>query len=644
MRGRGLTLTACVLGLAAFTPSASGFEARSLDGGGNNVAHPAWGQAGTPYRRVARARYADGAGEPARGPNARYLSNRVFNDLGQNVFSERDVSQWVWTWGQFMDHTFGLGREGTERRPIAFAAGDPLERFRNDLGSISFKRDAAAPGTGTSAVPREQVNTVSSYIDGWSVYGGTRERLEWLRVGPVDGSMANNGSSLMLTADGYLPRAGARGNAAAAPAMALDGGLRARPQAAVVAGDVRANENMALTAVHTLFAREHNRIVRMLPAGLSAEERFQIARRVVGAEQQFITYREFLPAAGVKLPPYRGYDPSVNASLGNEFATVAYRAHSMIHGEFEIEVSAADMTPAEIAALAARGVEVGRPEPAEDGEPAGTELVVPLGLAFFNPDIVPAIGLGPILAGMGREAQYRNDEQIDDALRSVLFQLPGPGAPDPAACFGDPSASGCFQGVVDLGALDVERGRDHGMPTYNALRRAFGLAPRRSFRAITGERSERFPRHRLIDARAPIDDPDSLGFVKLRDRDGRAIPRRSEEAEEGARFAVRRTPLAARLKAIYGSVKKVDAFVGMVAEPHVRGSELGELQRAIWRQQFHALRAGDRFFYRHDAALEEIRSRYGVDYRHTLGDLIALNTTAPRGELPDDVFRAAPDD
>ena len=115
-------------------------------------------------------------------------------------------------------------------------------------------------------------------------------------------------------------------------------------RAAVVGGDVRANENMALTATHTLFAREHNRIVDALPATLSAQRRFDIARRVVGAEQQAITYQEFLPAVGVRPGPYRGYDPTVDATLGNEFATVGYRAHSMVQGEIEPSAPAGTYT------------------------------------------------------------------------------------------------------------------------------------------------------------------------------------------------------------------------------------------------------------------------------------------------------------
>ncbi|MCU7726330.1 peroxidase, partial [Actinoplanes sp. KI2] len=65
------------------------FEVQTLDGSGNNVAYPAWGRAGTPYTRVAAARYADGISQEVAGPNARYVSNRVFNDINQNVFSER---------------------------------------------------------------------------------------------------------------------------------------------------------------------------------------------------------------------------------------------------------------------------------------------------------------------------------------------------------------------------------------------------------------------------------------------------------------------------------------------------------------------------------------------------------------------------
>src|SRR5206468_1264271 len=167
---------------------------------GNNARHPDWGSASTQYLRVGPARYADGVAAMVGGPPGRYVSDRVFNDVGQNLFSENGVTQWAWAWGQFMDHDFGLRDE----------------------------------------------------------------------------TLADNGALLMLPGDGYLPRADARADPSRAPPMDLMGALVATPDKAVVAGDVRANENIALTALHTLFAREHDRIVALLPTWLTNEERFQI--------------------------------------------------------------------------------------------------------------------------------------------------------------------------------------------------------------------------------------------------------------------------------------------------------------------------------------------------------------------------------
>jgi len=602
---------------------------RTLDGSGNNPRHRAWGEAGNTYLRLAPANYADGVARMVAGPSPRYVSNRVFNDVGQNLFSENGVSQWAWAWGQYLDHDFGLRDETpAESAPMPFDAGDRVEQFRNDLGAIDFARTPAAAGTGVST-PRKEINTISSYIDGSGVYGVTSSRLEWLREGPIDGNLNDNSARLLLP-DGYLPRADARGAAAAAPPMDLMGGLMGRPAAAVVAGDVRANENIALTAIHTLFAREHNRIVAALPRSVPTELRFEIARRLVGAEIQYITYQEFLPALGVKLAPYRGYEPNVNPGLGNEFAVVGYRAHSMIHGELDVSVQAGTYSPGQLETFRREGI-----APEQDGD--GVQLVVPLSLAFGNPDLLQALGLGQVLQSLAAERQYKNDEQIDNSLRSVLFQVPKPGASDPAACGAPVVNPDCFNGVEDLGAIDIQRGRDHGMPTYNELRRAYGLAPKPSFTAITGEATASFAG---VGGRArvnPIDDPRSLAFVRLQDADGKVIPLDSDGAREDAVVGIRRTTLAARLKAIYGRVGKLDAFVGMVSERHVRGTEFGQLQLAMWKAQFQRLRDGDRFFYLNDPLLGAIRRELGLDYRRTLADVIRMNTGVA---LQPDVFEA----
>jgi hypothetical protein len=553
------------------------------------------------------------------GPNVRNVSNRVFSDNHVNVFSERNVTQWGFVWGQFIDHTFGLREENGTTANIPFSSTDPLETFRNDLGVIPFVRSAAAPGTGVSNA-RQHVNTLNSFIDAEIVYGNSDARLDWLREGTVDGNPDNNGSRLLLPSN-YLPRRDSRGNASTAPAMAVDGRLLSNPNKAVVAGDVRANENISLTATQTLFAREHNRIANSLPSSLSNQDRFQLARAVVIAEQQYITYNEFLPALGITLPAYQGYDPGFNPALSQEFAAVAYRAHSMIHGEIEVETEAARYSATTLNALRAQGIEV-------EVDGAEIALVVPLGVGFFNPDLVPQIQLGPLLQGIGLEPEYKNEEMIDNQLRSVLFKVPTSSNPE---CLDGPTLPECFNGVVDLGAIDIQRGRDHGIGTYNQVRNAFGLPSKTTFTSITGESTESFP------SGLGINSPECMDIVALFDINGNPT---TDEAQNAVR-SVRRCSLAARLKAIYGSVSSVDAFTGIIAEAHVSGVEMGETQRAVFREQFQALRDGDRFFYLNDPLQSFIRQNFGIDSRKTLAQVIAANTDIPASELNANVFKVA---
>ena len=608
-------------------PSAWAINPRSLDGTGNNIATPDWGTAGSSYTRVAEYRYGDGVSSMISDPllpSSRYISNRIFNDRFVNIFDENNVTQFGFQWGQFMDHTFGRAEGGGSAANISFDALDPLESFTNDFGMIPFHRNVEAAGTGTdNSNPREHVNTVSSYIDGWSVYGGTDARLEWLREGPVDGDLSNNGAKLLVRTVGskdYLPRATDRGDAtgATAPEMETDGRLTGIPEHRVVAGDVRANENVALTSLHTLFLREHNRIVDLLPSdvGLTEEDKFQIARKIVGAEQQAITYNEFLPALGIQLPAYAGYNNTVNANLTTEFATVGYRAHSMIHGEFEIEIDTDEFTQTELDAFNAQGITV-------EFEGDEVELAVPLNVAYFNPDLVEDLGIENILKGLGGESQYKNDEQIDNQLRSLLFQVPNPGF-DPNRLDG-PNSIQYFSGVVDLAAIDIERGRDHGISSYNDLREAYGLQQATSFTEITGESTE------TLSVGVSIDDPAVLNFVSLPGN------------EEALTDVPRVETIAARLAAIYSDVDDVDPFVGMISEPHLPGKSFGALQNAVWEAEFLALRDGDRFYYENDTDIAEIESLYGVYVLSSLKDIIVLNTELTAGDLRDNVFLSVPE-
>jgi hypothetical protein len=607
------------------------FLIQGLDGRGNNLLHPSWGRAGTPYARVAPARYADGRSTPVNEPNARYVSNRVFTDEGTDsrkpgalfhpdVFVENRSSQWGWVWGQFVDHTIGL-REGRapgdttgEEANIPVDDTDPMEVAAIDRpGRIAFTRTHPAPGTGVHN-PRQQNNVLSSYIDAFSVYGGDKDRLEWMREGPVDGDMSNNSARLLLPG-GYLPRRDARGDPAHAPQMELAGPLAGDPNSAVVAGDIRADENIGITAVQTLFAREHNRIVDSLPSSLSEEVKFQIARRVVIAELQYVTYQEFLPAMGITLPPYAGYKPYVNATLTNEFATIGFRVHSMVHGNFPALTDAARYTQEQLDAFQAEGFlrETNRPE--------SVEFDVPIHQAIGRPDLVPRMQLGVLLQGIDIQMEYRNDEVTDHLLRNIMCPAP---ATEPAC-------------ITDLAALDVERSRDHGMPSYNQLRQAYGLPPKTSFTAITGESSDTFPADEKLTPGDEINDLNSVDYTGFTNYFGSSIP--EETGIDKIVNFTRRTPLAARMKAIYGSVADLNPFVGVFAEQHPTGQLFGELQQAMWTREFHNLRAGDRFFYGNQtAALDYIKRTYGIDFRHRLGDIIAVNTDIPRSDLPGNVF------
>jgi hypothetical protein len=650
---------ALATGEAQAAESANNFEYRSLSGFGNNKEHPTWGEAFTQQPRVAPARYRNGVDEminESERPNPRYVSNRVFNAGERDVRSPSNQSQWVWTWGQFIDHDLDKAVEGEvaklhpidaegqaltlgEAANIPVSSSDPLEAFKTNLGFIPFERRAWVEGTSASH-PRQYVNELPSFIDGFDIYGDEQSRLEWLRTGPDNGNPADAGAEFMLPG-GYFPRETARGSGAAelakVPHMELEGGLVEGPQDAVVTGDIRGNENDELMGTMLLMAREHNRIVKELPANLSEEEKFQIARKVVGAEIQYITYNEFLPALGIHLAPYKGYEPHVNPSVSLEFSTDGYRFHSIVNGEEEVEVSTTHYTPAQLEKLESRGVGV-IPIQTFEGDKPGYRLVIPQTVAFFDPDVTETLGLGPELQGLATgitSTGYRNDEQITNELRSTLFQIPTTGRSG-FECFNEPELPGCFTGVSDLGAFDVQRGFDTGMPSYNQLRTAYGLAPQKTFDEVTGESgSEALP------AGDTINTPAIMNFTSLENFWHEPLPVNSGE---DATYDTRASTLAARLKAVYGSVENLDAFTGMLSEPThpgTVGGEVGELQEAIVSRQFEAARDGDRFFYLNDPDLATIEQKYGISYKHSLAELISADTGVPSSSLQPNVFFAS---
>ena len=495
---------------------------RSYDGTGNNLAHPAWGSAGSDYlREGSGAHYGDGVSSPAGGtrPSARAISNAVVAQGDVVTADERGLSTCAYEFGQFLDHDIGLVAAGrTEAFDIAVPAGDAWFD-PNSTGTMRIWMDRSAfdPATGTGARnPRQQVNSVTSFIDCSQVYGSDAVRAAWLRAGSggrLKVRATSFGDMLPLN-DGTLANDDPLGN----PATSL-----------VVAGDVRANEQPGLTTLHTVFLREHNlqaaRLAKRHPEW-DDERLFQEARRWVIAEMQSIVVNEFVPALlGRPLPPYVGYRPGVNPGLGNAFAAAGYRmGHSMVGPD--IGVVGADFV--------------------EHGS-------LPLQQVFFNPGVIASVqGIEPFVRYFAIDTEQRNDTQIVDPLRNFLFGPPGAGG-------------------FDLGSLNIQRGRDHGLGDYNTVRRDFGLRPVRSFAEITSD---------------PV--------------------------------------LAGSLAKLYRSVDDVDPWVGMLAEDHVPGSSLGPTHIAVLRDQFVRLRDGDRFWYRNGGFdAKQIAEIEGT----RLSDILMRNTT-----------------
>ncbi len=184
---------------------------------------------------------------------------------------------------------------------------------------MSFNRSFYDAPTGTDAGnPRQQVNEITAWIDASNVYGSDAERAMALRTLDGTGRLKTSAGNLLPFNTQGLSNAGGDSDSL------------------FLAGDVRANEQVGLTAMHTLFVREHNRQARLIaranPA-LSGDQIYLRARRIVGAEMQVITYREYLPAllGGAALPPYSGYRPALDASISNLFSTGPYRyGHSAL--------------------------------------------------------------------------------------------------------------------------------------------------------------------------------------------------------------------------------------------------------------------------------------------------------------------------
>ena len=309
--------------------------------------------------------------------------------------NSHEMTDWVFQWGQFVDHDLDLTSTASpvEEFDIPIPFGDAtFDTNMTGTQVMAFQRSNYDPMTGTGpGNPRQQINDVTAYLDASTVYGSDATRADKLRE--------HVGGRLLTSAGNLLPL-----NTAALDLPNATGGPF-DPTQFYVAGDVRANEQVGLTAIQTLFMREHNRLAAQIADDaaannqiLSDEQIYQRARKLVGAEVEAITYNEFLPALlGTHVPGISGaYDENLNASILNEFSTALFRVgHTMLSPNL-LRIKN-DGSPA-------------------DGGPMALQH------AFFLPQSLAGTNeLDYFLKGLASDQQQDVDMHMVDDVRNFLF-------------------------------------------------------------------------------------------------------------------------------------------------------------------------------------------------------------------------------
>lgn len=514
---------------------------RTIDGSQNNQTNPLLGAAHTPLIQRTTIGFADGYSTPggASRPNPREVSNSLFNQ-DSPLSDPLGLSDFIWVWGQFIDHDLGLTSDGPEPLIISVPAGDPwFDPFGMGMAIIPMHRNAFDPTSGTGPTnPRRYINELTAYLDGSAVYGSDLPRANWLR--------SFSGGQLKVSAGNLLPYNTVTGEFDApiddsAPHMDNATGISS---VIFVAGDSRAGENPPLAAMHTLFVREHNRQCKLLATkhpDWTDEQLYQYARKIVGGFIQSIVYDEWLPAMGIQLPTYSGYNSQVDPQMFNVFTAAAFRmGHTLLSSNLMRLDNQGNVIP---------------------------QGHMTLQDAFFNPYAIQETGgIEPFLKGMAVQPQQKFDAKVIGDVRNFLFGQPGFGG-------------------LDLVSININRGRERGLPDFNTVRANFGLAPYNFFQQINSSAA-----------------------------------------------------VFTRLLTLYTNINDIDPWVGMLAERTVPGSIFGQTLNEIFRQQFSAVRDGDRFYYWNDPVLTEEEKNY--IHNTTLRDIIMYNTDI--NLMQDNVFGALP--
>ncbi|XP_053674743.1 peroxidasin [Anopheles nili] len=459
---------------------------RSLDGTCNNYQHPAWGSSLTGFQRLLPPMYENGFNSPIGWnrtavydgfvkPSARLVSTSLIST--SSVTPDDRITHMVMQWGQFLDHDLdhaipsvtSESWDGVDCKktceyaapcyPIDIPTGDPRIRNRR---CIDFVRSSAVCGSGMTSIffgsvqPREQINQLTAFIDASQVYGYTETFAQELRN---------------LTADEGLLRDGPHfpNQKPLLPFSAPTDGMDCRRDLdesqinCFTAGDIRVNEQLGLTSMHIVWMREHNRLadqLRRINPHWDGDRLYYESRKIVGAMMQHITYAHWLPLVigeqgMAELGEYVRYDPTVNPTIYNEFATAAFRfGHSLINPMLHRLNESY--------------------QPIAQGH-------LPLHKAFFAPwRLMYEGGVDPLLRGLYSVPAKlkKSDQNLNTDLTERLFEV-------------------AHAVALDLAAINIQRARDHALPGYNDYRKLCGMRVATSFDDLQEEIRDENVRRKL---------------------------------------------------------------------------------------------------------------------------------------------------
>jgi Ca2+-binding RTX toxin-like protein len=641
---------------------------RTPSGIGNNEAQPEYGAADQPFIRLTEARYGapEYATDPATGQQVvvNLSVNPIFDGLDPRAISNviavqgddlpkqaQDTNIFFMAFGQYFDHgldfvakggsgTLEIGGPGSLRAP---GSDNPADLTR-----------ASVAGFDADGTPLH-INKTSNFVDQNQAYGSNELVGIFLRApdgnqgvgaqlfqGPPDPS--NPAFNLLPTlrqlieahwendtrfAEGgfettfrtyYAGLVDANGviNQAMVPGLysdfmgsgqplLLDLNPFIKPLDHVMAGDGRANENVSLTAVHTIWARNHNFHVENLEAqGFAGtpEELFQAAKILNVAEYQRVVFDEFADAllGGMRGNGTHGhddYDPDANPGISHEFAGAAYRfGHSLIADT--LTVLDANGQPIDVTLYDAFL------NPGNDGE-----FTLPIeqlhAYGYYPQPGYRQLGTGSVVAGTISQAAEEVDPYIVDGVRNDLVRV-----------------------NADLFSFNMMRGRDLGLGTLNEVRAGLAASDDPYVREAVGYAGDLSPYVSWDNFQSRNGLSDEL-IAKFR----QAYPDLVLQTPEAIAAFQAANP---NVELVDGNtvkgIDRVDLYVGGLTEQHINGGVVGQTFWVILHEQFDRLQQGDRFYY--TDLLDDFDLYEDIIDGQDFAQIIARNTGL--AGLPEDVF------